>query len=378
MYGSKERLLSLFQLDAGKEWRGGQRQSLLLSKALIQSGHPVQLCAQPNSHLYKKASEASVPVLPVRIRGEMDALAVLRLASLMKRKKCRLVHLHDVHSLAVGSAAAALAKVPLRVISRRIDFPLRRNYFSRLTHTKDIDALIAVSQNVKEILIKGGMNPEKIRIIPDGIDYSLFEEAASSDYLRCEFSFEPDDFLVGIVSHLADQKGHKYLIKATQILKEKAPKIRVFVVGSGPLRMEMSKQVKEIGVEDIVFFLGFREDIPQILASLDIFVLCSYLEGSGSSLMGAMASRLPVVATEVGDIPELVVHEETGLLVPPRRSTSLAKAILRIYENRDLGRKLGQNGYELVHRKFSAEAMADKIIIEYDRIAKEKSIKLLP
>jgi glycosyltransferase involved in cell wall biosynthesis len=370
--------LSLFQLDAGKEWRGGQRQSLLLSEALKLSGYSIQLCVQPDSPLHKKALEASVPVLPVRMRGEMDVLAIFRLARLMRRKKCRLVHFHDAHSLAMGSAAASLAKVPLRVISRRVDFPLRSNYFSHLKYTKDIDTLIAVSQNVKEVLIEGGINSEKIRVIPDGIDYLLFKKAASSDYLRRELSFGPDDFLVGIVAHLADHKGHKYLIKATQILKEKAPKIKVIIVGSGPLRMELGKQAKEIDVEDIVFFLGFREDIPQILASLDLFVLSSYLEGLGSSIMDAMASRLPVVATNVGGIPELVVHEETGLLVPPRRSTALAKAILRIYENHELGEKLGRKGYELVHRKFSAEAMANKIILEYERIAKEKNIKLLP
>ena len=142
--------------------------------------------------------------------------------------------------------------------------------------------------------------------------------------------------------------------------------------------MELGKQVKEIDVEDIVYFLGFREDVPQILASLDLFVLTSYQEGLGSSILDAMACRLPVVATQVGGIPEVVVHEETGLLVPPRRSISLAKAILRIYENRELGKMLGEKGYELVHRKFSAKAMASKIVLEYERIAKEKNIILLP
>jgi len=343
----------------------------------MQSGNSIQLCVQPNSPLHRKAVAASVPVLPVRIRGEMDVLAVCRLARLMKRKKCHLVHFHDTHSLAIGAVAASLAKVPLRVISRRIDFPLSDKYFSHSKYTKDIDALIAVSQNVKDVLIKGGINPSKIRVIPDGIDYSIFAELGSSDYLRREFSFEPDDFLVGIVTHLADHKGHKYLIKATQILKAKAPRIKVIIVGSGPLHMDLNKQAKETGVEDIVFFLGFRDDIPQILASLDLFVLSFNLEEMGSSVMDAMACRVPVVATEVGGISELVVHEETGLLVPPRRSTSLAKAILRIYADRDLGKKLGQRGYELVHRRFSVEAMANRIILEYERIAKEKNLKLL-
>lgn len=375
--GLKERSLSLFQLDAGREWGGAQRQALLLSTALMQSGNSIQLCVPPNSPLHRKAVAASVPVLPLRMRGEMAVFALCRLVRLMKRKKCHLVHFHDTHSLAIGAVAASLAKVPLRVISRRVDFPLSDRYFSRSKYTKDIDALIAVSQNVKDVLIKGGINPSKIRVIPDGIDYSIFAELGSSDYLRREFSFEPDDFLVGIVAHLADHKGHKYLIKATQILKEKAPRIKVIIVGSGPLHMDLNKQAKETGVEDIVFFLGFRDDVPQILASLDLFVLSSNLEEMGSSIMDAMACRLPVVATEVGEIPELVVHEETGLLVPPRRSTSLAKAILRIYADRDLGKKLGQRGYELVHRRFSVEAMANRIILEYERIAKDKNVKLL-
>jgi glycosyltransferase involved in cell wall biosynthesis len=181
---------------------------------------------------------------------------------------------------------------------------------------------------------------------------------------------------VGIVAHLADHKGHKYLIRATEILKQKAPQIRVIIVGEGPLRMELDKLVKQTHVEDMVFFLGFREDVPQILASLDLFVLSSYLEGMGSSILDAMASRLPVVATKTGGIPEVVVNGKTGLLVPPRSPTALAKAILKIYEDRDLGYRLGQKGYEVVHKKFSAESMAVKVIEEYERVAHLKNIEL--
>jgi glycosyltransferase involved in cell wall biosynthesis len=131
-----------------------------------------------------------------------------------------------------------------------------------------------------------------------------------------------------------------------------------------------------LDVEDIVFFLGFREDIPKILTSLDLFVLSSYLEGMGSSLLDAMACRLPVVATKVGGIPEVVIHGETGLLVPPRNPSALARAILKLYNNKDLASRLGQKGYELVHRKFSAEAMADKVLRLYEKIGLRKWIKI--
>jgi len=368
--------LNLFQIDAGKEWRGGQRQSLFLAKELQKKSYPFKFYVQPGSPLHTKALEVDLPVIPLKMRSETDALAILRLASGMKRLRCRLVHCHDAHSVAVGSAAASLAKVPLRVISRNVDFPLKNNFLSRMKYSKNIDVIIAVSRGIKKVLVDGGIDPTLVKVIPDGIDYFPFEEAASSQYLRRELNFGPDDFLVGIVAHLADHKGHKYLIKATKILKEKAPLIRVIIVGEGPLRMELDKLVKQTHVEDMVFFLGFREDVPQILASLDLFVLSSYLEGMGSSILDAMASRLPVVATKTGGIPEVVVHGETGLLVPPKSRTALAKAMLRIYEDRELGNRLGHKGYEIVHQKFSAEAMAAKVILEYERIARNKNIKL--
>jgi glycosyltransferase involved in cell wall biosynthesis len=372
----KERRLSLFQIDAGKEWRGGQRQSLFLAEELQKYGYPFKFYVQPDSPLHTKAKEAGLPVIPLKMRGETDFWAILRLASGMKRSRCRLVHFHDAHSVAVGSVAASLARVPLRVISRNVDFPLKKNILSQLKYTKNIDVIIAVSKGIKKVLVDGGIDPALIKIIPDGIDYSPFDEVAASDYLRRELNFESDDFLVGIVAHLADHKGHKYLIKATEILKTKAPKAKVIIVGGGPLRMELDKLVKQTHVEDMVFFLGFREDVPQILASLDLFVLSSYLEGMGSSILDAMASRLPVVATRTGGIPEVVLNGETGLLVPPRNPAALAKAILRIYEDRELGIRLGQKGYEVVHQKFSAEAMAAKVIYEYKRIAQKKRIEL--
>jgi glycosyltransferase involved in cell wall biosynthesis len=371
-----ERGLNLFQIDAGKEWRGGQRQSLFLAKELQKKSYPFKFYVQPGSPLHTKALEVDLPVIPLKMRSETDALAILRLAGCMKRHRCRLVHCHDAHSVAVGSAAASLAKVPLRVISRNVDFPIKKNFLSQLKYTKNIDVIIAVSQGIKKVLVDGGIDPALIKVIPDGIDYSPFDEAAASDFLRRELNFKRDDFLVGIVAHLADHKGHKYLIRATEILKAKAPQIRVIIVGEGPLRMELDKLVKQTHVEDIVFFLGFREDVPQILASLDLFVLSSYLEGMGSSILDAMASRLPVVATRTGGIPEVVVNGETGLLVPPKSPAALAKAILRIYGDRELGRRLGQKGYEVVHKKFSAEAMAAKVILEYERIAQKKNIKL--
>jgi glycosyltransferase involved in cell wall biosynthesis len=372
--------LSLFQIDAGKEWRGGQRQSFFLAKELKRKGLPFFFIVQPESPLHQKACEAELPVLPFKMRNEFDLLAILRLAWAMKRKKCLLAHFHDAHSAAVGSVAASLAKVPFRIITRRVAFPLKKNPFSRRKYQKNVDAIIAISENVKKVLVEGGVDPQNIEVIRSGIDFSSFEEDSRAlkykDYLHREFSFAFDDYLVGIVAHLADNKGHQYLIKATKILKQQSPKIKTIVVGEGPLSMELNRQARELNVEDIVFFLGFRKDIPKILTSLDLFVLSSYLEGMGSSILDAMACRLPVVATKVGGIPEVVIHGETGLLVPPRNPSALARAILKLYSDKTLASRLGQKGCELVHRKFSAEAMADKVVRLYERVGLRKWIKI--
>lgn len=368
--------MSLFHIDAGKEWRGGQRQSLFLVKELKRRGYPVFFVVQPGSPLYKTAIEESVPVLPIKIHHELDLFSLLRLAIAMSRKNCLLAHFHDAHSVSVGSAAASLAKVPIRIISRRVDFPLKKNILSRRKYTRNINAVIAISEGVKKVLVEGGLSPERIKVIPSGIDFSLFQEATSSDYLRREFSFDADDFLVGMVAHLADHKGHKYLIRATKILKEHTPKIKIVIVGEGPLRMELDKEVRDSKVEDIVFFLGFREDVPRILSSLDLFVLSSYLEGLGSSILDAMACRLPVVATRTGGIPEVVIHRETGLLVPPRSPQALAKAIMKLYNDREMALRLGKRGYEIVRQEYSVESMADKMIHLYERLAAEKGIRL--
>ncbi len=369
--------MSLFHIDAGREWRGGQRQALILARELQKEGYPVHLVAQPESPLHHKAVETGLEVFPLRMKSEVDLWAVFRLSREMKRRKCLLAHFHDAHGLAIGAAAARRAGVPLRFISRRVDFPLKQNSFSLRKYTRNVDAIIAISEGVRKVLLDCGIPSSLIYVIPSGIDFSPFEEVASRDFLRREFSFAPDDYLVGIVAALEDHKGHTYLIQASRILRERAPKIKIIVVGTGSLRLELDQQAHQLGVDDIVFFLGFREDVPQILGSLDLFVLSSYLEGMGSSLLDAMASRLPVVATQVGGIPDVVSHQETGLLVPPRDPVALAEAILTLYHDRNLASRLGDKGYEVVHQKFSTEAMAGQIIDLYKTLALGKGIRLI-
>jgi len=370
------RKLSLVHVDAGLEWRGGQRQALFLVRELKKKGFRVFFVVQPGSPLEQKARQEGLEVIPLAMKGEADLWASLKLSLVMKKKKCQLAHFHDAHSLSLGLRAASWAKVPIIVAHRRVDFPLGRNFFSRKKYGPRVDSIIAISEGVKKVLVEGGVPPEKIAGIPSGIDLSVFEEVKDRDFLRREFGFASDDFLVGIVAALEDHKGHVYLFQATKIVREYSPKIKLIVVGTGSLRLELESKSQQLGIEDIVFFLGFREDVPRILASLDLFVLSSHLEGLGSSLLDAMACGLPVVATRTGGIPEIVHHGETGLLVPTKDPEALARAIIELYHNRNLARYLAERGQQYVRRHFSAEAMADRVIELYFKLAQKKGVNI--
>ncbi len=369
--------MSLFHIDAGREWRGGQRQSFFLAKELKRNGYSFRFVVQPKSPLHQKAVEAGLPVFPVKISSEIDALSILRLSLSLKRKKCQLISYQDARSAAVASAAAALAKIPIRVISRHVDFLLKKSASSRRKYAKNVDAIIAVSEGSKYALVEGGVDAKLIHVIPDGIDFAPYEDKTSKDYLRHEFSFAPEDFLVGIMTPLSDDKGHKYLIQVSKQLREHSPKIKIIIMGEGPLQLELSERVKEIQEEDMVFFLGFWENIPHVFNSLDVFTLNSDREGLGTIIRDAMACRLPVVGTRVGEILDWVSHQKTGLLVQPQRPKSLAKAILRIYEDKELALRLGQKGYEEMHEEFSAESMALRTIDLFEKLAKKKGINFL-
>lgn len=369
--------MSLFHIDAGKEWRGGQRQAFFLAGELRKRGYSFQFVVQPGSPLHLRADEAGLPVLPLRIRSDLDIISVVKLARKMRRWRCRLVHCHDAHSAAVGSAAASLAGVPLRVISRRVSFPLKKNIFSRRKYTKKIDAIIAISESVKKTLIEAGIPPGTIETIPSGIDLSPYEERVSKDHLRRELHLAAEDFLVGTIGHLSEDKSHETFIRAAGILRKRAPRIKLIIAGKGPLEKELKRTAEKIQVEGSVFFLGFRGDVPQILSSLDVFVLPSLQEGLGSIILDAMASRLPVVASNVGGIPEVVVNRETGILVPADDPDSLAEAVLRLYENRDMARKFGARGREIVRQNYSVESMAERVIQLYDKLAEKKGITLV-
>jgi glycosyltransferase involved in cell wall biosynthesis len=185
-------------------------------------------------------------------------------------------------------------------------------------------------------------------------------EPADKARLRYELGLNSDDQIVGTVGSLYPVKGHRFLIAAVPAIVEACPKARFLLIGRGDEENRLKDQVKSLGVERHVSFLGLRQDISKLLSIMDIFVLPSLSEGLSVATLEAMASALPVVATRVGGNPELIVNEETGMLVPSQDSEALAKAVSALLRDGTRARLFGQSGRARVEQRFHMDMMVNE------------------
>jgi glycosyltransferase involved in cell wall biosynthesis len=211
-------------------------------------------------------------------------------------------------------------------------------------------------------MIEGnGYNPRKIISIPAGIDEKRFSPEISGDNVRKDLNIGKEDYLLGIVSVLRSWKGHVYLLEAFRALREKIPHLKLVIVGNGPQERNIRKYIEENGLAGKVIMTGHREDVPQILKNLDLFILPSYSnEATSQVIPQAMAMGIPVISTFAGGIGEVVKDGETGRLVPPRDAPALSEAIFWAYQNREEASKMARKARELVLKDFTLTRMIEK------------------
>ena len=364
--------MSLFLVDAGREWRESQRQVLCIARELREKGWATHLVLEPGGALHQKAAEEGLSTLPLRTRGRMKWVVRQGLIRAMRAHGCRLAHFHETLGAALGLPAAVSAQVPVRILSRPADSsPLE----GRLP-LASVDAVVAGSEGVRLILVRGGVAEANVEVVPPGLDFSPFTAHGPDDSVRRELGLDPEDFLAGVVIPLEDERGHQALLDAAAIVGQAAPKVKIVVLGEGSLRLESGDPAVGRPMDNVLYFLGRRNEAPRILASLNMFVIFSHLDGLGGFLIEAMASGLPVAAADVGAARDIITHRETGLLVPARNAKALADAILKICVDKVLAGRLAARGRESVLDKYSAEAMARRIIGIYEWRAHRKGIKL--
>ncbi len=320
--------LRVLMVDSERTWRGGQAQVLLLMKGLVEVGVEVHLAAPADGALCARTEGLRV----VRHGWKPDTIVGgARLRGIIARGAFDLVHSHA--SRAHGWAALARVGVrprPIHVVSRRVDFAPGRSVLAALKYRRGADAYIAISEGVRDVLVAGGIPPARVFLAHSGIDLDKFKHMRDASYLRDEFGVRDGERIVGSVAALAPHKAHADLLRAAARVCAQRPGVRFFLVGEGELRAELERLARELGIADAVVFTGFRQDALELLSIFDVFVMSSYLEGLGTSIMDAQVLRVPVVATRAGGIPEIVEDGVSGLLVPARDPGLLADAILRM------------------------------------------------
>lgn len=357
-------------IDTAKSWRGGQNQALLTVLGLRSLGHRAVLVAHPQGELRRRALEGG-DLIPLAPRSEMDLAAAWRLARVIRDVQPQIVHAHDPHGVAAAGLALSMKPpdpVPRLVASRRVDFRFRPNAFSRWKY-RQVDCFICASDVIRQMVVADGIPPDRAVTVHEGIDLEHVAAAPPAN-VHAEFWLPHGAPVVGNVAALVPHKGQKHLVDAFALVLREVPDARLVIAGEGELRPALERQIREHRLEKHVILAGFRPDVLSLMKGFDLFVLSSVTEGLGTSLLDAMACERSVVATTAGGIPELVLDEQTGVLVPPRDARALAAAIVRLLRDPDLRQRLGRAGAARGRERFSAERMVRETLGVYEALLK--------
>lgn len=356
--------LRILHVDTERGWRGGERQTLWLAGELARRGHTSVVAARPGEPLASRAAEAGLEVVPCAPLSELDVRAAWRMRRFVRERHIDIVHAHTAHAVAVAALATAGTGVPL-IVARRVDFALRANVGTRWKYGRAA-RIIAVSRAVAGVLERSGIAPDRIRVVPDGVDVHRSVTPASPQTLGA-LGVRPGAPLVVQVAQLVGHKDPVNFVRAIARVRERVPGVAALLVGDGPLRASVESAIRELDLSSVVHLAGYRTDADELLAAATVACLSSREEGMGSVLLDALVFGIPVAATSAGGIPEVVVHGDSGLLATPERPIELGDAIATLLEDSDLRARLAHNG-RTRSSEFSVERMTDRTMAVYDEV----------
>jgi glycosyltransferase involved in cell wall biosynthesis len=230
------------------------------------------------------------------------------------------------------------------------------------------DRIVAVSDEVKKDMVRYRIPEEKIRVIDNGISLERFDNPVETTKMKTQLGFEEKTRVIGTVGSLVIEKGHIYLLEAARQMLQGVKDLKFLIIGDGPLRKALEEKSEALGIKEDVVFMGQREDVPELLTAMDIFVLPSIKEGLPVVLLEAMAARRPVVATRVGAIPRVIGSKDTGILVEPKDISGLRDVLEGLIEDPKRRNLLARRGFDRVSTEFSSDEMCKHYLELYKEI----------
>jgi len=346
---------------------GGQEiRTLTEARWIAERGWRVLLACQPHGRLLAEARARGVECYPVAMRGPWDVRGLAALLRLVRAERASLVHTHSSIDGWLGGMAARVARVPV-VRTRHVSIPIRRGW--NPVYTALADRVLTSGEAIRQMVVGAGVPAARVLAIPAGVQLAAFGSADAGPAVRAELDLGTGP-VVGSVAMFRASKGHRPLLEAVALVRARRPAVRLVLVGDGIRRAWVQGLATEMGLDGAVRFTGFRDDVPALLAAMDCFVLASTrTEGVPQSLLQAFAARVPVVATSVGGIPEVVRDGETGLLVPPDDPPALAAAIERVLADGDGAAARARAARAMVEERFTHVSAIDRLLAVYEELA---------
>ena len=351
----------IFSLEAG----GMENGVVNLCNRLNPDLFDTSICVmKADGELEKRINRDRVTLYKVRRHFGNDPSVPLRIATQFWRRGVDIVHTHNWVTLVEGAVAKKFARVPVMIHGEH-GYPIeerpRNVKVQRYVWSRIVTQLLSVSAELADGMAGvTGMPRDCIKVIPNGVDTTRFTpQPDRRQQARAQCGIPAEGIMIGMVARLASVKNHAGAIRALALLRQEGLDVHLVIAGGGDLQAALEQQARDENVNSCVHFLGFMEDVGRVYNALDIFLLNSHQEGMSNTIVEAMASGLPVVATQVGANPELLIEGETGYLVPPDNSEMLAIALRKLLEP-ELRARFGIAARRRIEDNFSIDTMVDQ------------------
>jgi len=350
--------------------------------------HPI-LLVRPweNDNLFiRQVIEAgySISRIPVAIKPITNGRDYLRIARcilylyrILSTNNFHLLHTHGYFADIIGTPVCKYLRIPhLSTCHGFIQNDKNLKIYNKLDKLmlRFCERIIAVSTEIKSDLVRSGIDKARITVIQNAVQESISREDFAKHRVekRQYYSIEQDEFVIGYVGRLSEEKGINYLIEASSLLKDESKTFKILILGDGPKRKDLEEMARSKGLEKRIIFTGFQENIEEWLPALDVFVLPSLTEGTPMALLEAMSMGIPVIATAVGGIPKVVENNVNGFLVDPGDFQGLYEKIIMLNNNQELRNKMATEGIKTIKEKFNVNKWCHKIEEEYISLSQIK------
>ncbi len=339
-----------------------------LIEELRQEGVESFVACRKGSAFHTYCQQQQLPHTALPFANEFDVVTALRVKAYSSQHRIELLHVHSGHAHAISVLSHVLGnKLPI-ILSRRVDFPVKRNLLSRLKYNYGgVKRVVCVSDKIKEVVSESLRHPELCVTVYSGVDLSRFANSSKTGRLYREFNLSPTAPLIGNISAIAPHKDYYTFVDTAELVLRQHPDAMFFIIGDGPLRQDIEAYVQQKNLQRYIIFTGFRKDIPQLMPELDVMLVTSETEGLGTTILDAFACQVPVVATKAGGIPEIVRDTETGLLAPIKSPAILAEKVHQVLMDSATRNKVIQGASTLL-QEFSKRNTALRTLAVYKEV----------